>query len=288
MKKVLLFGGTGNLGKKIAAELKTRGFETTAVVRNQAKAEALKDFVESCRIADVTKRDELEDICEGFEIVVSSLGKSVSPNDKSKATFYDVDFKANNYILREAITAKVDKFVYVSALGAEKYPRLTYFKVHQDFTEKLINSDLNYSIIKPPAIFSAFIDLIELAQKGRLINIGAGNGRTNPIYEGDLARVCVDSLDKANVIIEAGGKEILSRRQINEIIQTAAAPGKKIRSLPLVLFRAGLPLMKIFDKNTFDKFAFFVEVVQHDTLAPPLGEMRLEDYVKQYLEGRPG
>jgi uncharacterized protein YbjT (DUF2867 family) len=288
MKKVLLFGGTGNLGKKIAAELQARGFATTAVVRNQAKADAIKNLVENCLIADVTRRDELEDICDGFEAVISALGKSVSPNDKSKATFYDVDFKANNYILREAITAKVNKFVYVSALGAETYPRLAYFKVHQDFSEKLINSDLNYSIIKPPAIFSSFIDLIEMAQKGRLINIGAGNGRTNPIYEGDLAKVCVDSLDQANVVIEAGGKEILSRRQINEIIQAAAAPAKKVRSVPLALFKVGLPLIKLFDKNTFDKFAFFVEVVQHDTLAPQLGEMRLEEYVKKYLDGRAG
>src|SRR5262245_60595920 len=124
MKKVLLAGGTGNLGKKIAAELKTRGYRTTAVVRNEEKAGVMKDLVESCVVADVTKPDELENICDGFDVVVSSLGKSVSPNDKSRATFYDIDFKANNFILREAVRSEVRKFVYVSALGAEKYRRL--------------------------------------------------------------------------------------------------------------------------------------------------------------------
>ncbi len=280
MKKVLLFGASGNLGRKIAAELKTRGFQTTAVVRNQAKADALAGWVENCVIANVTKPDQLENICDGFEVVVSSLGKSVSPNDKSRASFYDIDFKANNYILREARNARVKKFVYVSALGAEKYPKLAYFKTHQDFSEKLINSDLNYSIIKPPAIFSAFLDLIELARKGRLINIGQGRGRTNPIYEGDLARVCVDSIAEANAVIEAGGKEILTRREINEIIQRAVAPDKKIRNVPLAFFKMGLPLTKVFDRNAFDKFAFFTEVVQHDTLAPQIGELRLEEYIK--------
>ena len=280
MKKVLLFGASGNLGRKIAAELTARGFQTTAVVRNQAKAESLRDSVAGCIVASVTRPAELENICDGFDIVVSALGKSVSPSDKSRASFYDVDFRANNYILREAVGARVKKFVYISALGAEKYPRLAYFKAHHDFAEKLVNSDLNYSIIKPPALFSAFLDLIEPARKGRLINIGKGDKRTNPIYEGDLARVCVDAIDEPNATIEAGGKEILTRREINEIIQGQVAPGKKIRRVPVGLFKAGLPLIKLFDKNAFDKFAFFTEVTQHDTLAPPVGETRLEDYIR--------
>ena len=30
-----------------------------------------------------------------------------------------------------------------------------------------------------------------------------------------------------------------------------------------------------------DKFAFFVEVMQHDTIAPKLGQLRLKEYVEQ-------
>jgi uncharacterized protein YbjT (DUF2867 family) len=283
MKNVLLFGGTGNLGKTIAAELKTQGFETTAVVRSQTKADEMKSLVKNCFVTDVTKPEQLENIGDGFDIVVSALGKSVSPNDRSKPTFFDIDFTANNNILREASNAKVKKFVYVSAFGAEKYTHLAYFKTHHDFSEKLIKSGIDYSIIKPPAIFSSFLDLIEMARKGRLINIGAGDKRTNPIYEGDLARVCVDSIGQTNAIIEAGGREILTRRQINEIIQNAVAPNKKVRSIPLWFFKFGLPLIKFFDKNSFDKFAFFAAVTQEDTIAPQIGETRLDEYVKAHL-----
>jgi len=280
MKKVLLFGGTGHLGKKIAFELKRQGYQTTAVVRNQAKADELENVVDKCVIADVTQPVQLENVCEGFEIVVSSLGKSVSPNDKSKATFFEVDFTANSSILCEVLRSEVKKFVYVSAFNAEKYPQLEYFKTHHDFSEKLINSGLDYSIIKPPALFSSFIDLMAMAKKGRLINIGKGDRRTNPIYEGDLAKICVDSINQPNTVIEAGGKEVLSRRQISEIIQRIVAPNNKVRSVPIGLFKFALPLIKLFDKNLFDKFSFFVEVIQHDTIAPQIGEMRLEEYIK--------
>lgn len=280
MKKVLLFGGTGSLGKKIAAELKARGFETTAVVRNLVKEDEIKSLVAKTVIADVTRPEQLNNICEGFEAVVSALGKSVSPNDKSKATFMEIDLTANSHILQEALKAKVKKFVYVSALGAEKFPELTYFKVHHDFSEKLISSGIDYAIVKPPAIFSSFIDLMLMAKKGRLINIGSGEHMTNPIYEGDLAKICVEALDRANAVIEAGGPETLSRKQINETIQKIVAPDKKVRTIPLGLFKIMLPLMKFFDRNSYDKFSFFVKVIQHDTIAPPVGEMRLEEYVK--------
>jgi len=271
------------LGKKIAAELQKQNYETTAVVRNQAKADELKNTVNRCVVVDVTQPAQLENICDGFEIVVSSLGKSVSPNDKSRATFFDIDFTANSNILREALKGEVEKFVYVSAFDAEKYLHLEYFKTHHDFSERLAGSGLDYSIIKPPAIFSAFLDLMAMAKKGRLINIGKGDKLTNPIYEDDLAKVCVDSIRRSNAIIEVGGREILSRKQINDIIQKAVAPNKKVRTIPFGLFKFALPLIKFIDKNSFDKFSFFAEVVQHDTVAPQIGEMRLEEYIRERI-----
>jgi uncharacterized protein YbjT (DUF2867 family) len=90
MKKVLLFGGTGNLGKEIAKALKNEGYELTAVVRNPAKAGSLAKYTDHCKIADVTQPAALVNITQHFDIVVSTLGKSVSPNDKSKPSFRDM------------------------------------------------------------------------------------------------------------------------------------------------------------------------------------------------------
>jgi uncharacterized protein YbjT (DUF2867 family) len=280
MNKVILFGSTGNLGKKIAGELKQKGYTITAVVRNEAKASSLKPLVHHIVIANVMQPTEVKGICYGYDIVISALGKSVSPNDRSKPSFNDVDLDANSRILDEAVRSSVKKFVYVSALHAENYPQLTYFRVHHQFSERLKQSGIDYSIIKPPALFSAFNDLIDMAKKGRLLTIGEGDKLTNPIYEGDLAKVVVDSIHQSNAIIEAGGKEILSRRQINEVIQKVVAPHKKVRSVPIGLIKAFFPLMKLASRNLYDKMAFFTAVMEEDTLAPKVGETRLEDYIR--------
>jgi len=280
MKKVILFGSTGNLGKEIAKELVKQGYDLTIVIRNEKKYKSLSDITTKYIIADVCNKTTLEHIFENQEIVISALGKSVSPNDKSKPTFRDVDYFANANILNEATKANIKKFVYVSAFHSENYLHLEYFKVHHDFSELLKKSGIDYSIVKPPAIFSAFIDMIEMAKKGQLMQIGKGDKKTNPIYEGDLAKITVDTINKQNSISEAGGKAIYTRKQLNEIIQNEIDNHKKIRTIPLILFKATLPIIKLFNKNTFDKFAFFIEVMQHDTIAPQLGTMVFEDYVK--------
>ena len=283
MKKVLLFGATGNLGKEIAKEAIKQGYDLTAVVRNRAKAEQLSKITTNYLITDITNKNALENICKGFDIVISALGKSVSPNDHSKPTFNEIDLVANTNILLEAQRSGIKKFIYVSALHAEKYPELEYFRVHHQFSELLKQSGINYAIIKPPAIFSAFIDMVDMATKGLLVNMGSGNKQTNPIFEGDLAKICVDSIHKTNAVIEAGGKSIYTRKQLNEIIQKAVNPNKSVKNIPLGFVKFSLPLMRLFNKNMFDKFAFFVEVMQHDTIASQVGEMRFEDYIKSKI-----
>jgi uncharacterized protein YbjT (DUF2867 family) len=286
MKKVILFGSTGNLGKEIAKELVKQGYDLTIVVRNEEKAKSLAYITSKYIIADVCNKATLEHIFDNQEIVISALGKSVSPNDKSKPTFREVDYFANLNILNEATKAGIKKFIYISAFHSEKYLYLEYFKVHHDFSEQIKKSGIDYSIIKPPAIFSAFIDMIEMAKKGQLINIGKGDKKTNPIYEGDLAKITVEAINKQNSIIEAGGKTIYTRKQLNEIVQNEVDSQKSIKTIPLGLFKVTLPIIKIFSENTFDKFAFFIEVIQHDTIAPQVGTMTFEDYVKKRVNGQ--
>jgi uncharacterized protein YbjT (DUF2867 family) len=280
MKKVILFGATGHLGKAVAKALIIQNYDLTVVVRNEHKAKELSGITTKYIVADVCNKRTLQNICKNQEIVISTLGKSVSPNDNGKPSFRDVDFDANSNILEEAITSNVAKFVYISAFRAEKYLHLDYFKVHHDFAELLKQSPLNYSIIKPPAIFSAFIDMMTMAKKGQLVNIGLGNKKTNPIFEGDLAKVIVNSINENKATIEVGGKKVYTRAKLNKIIQQEMDSSKKIWTVPIGLIKLGLPFMKIFSKNAFDKLAFFVEVMQHDTVAPLIGEMTFEDYVK--------
>jgi uncharacterized protein YbjT (DUF2867 family) len=278
MQNSLLFGATGHAGRAIARELLRRGHQVTAVVRDERKARLLLWGIEQLIVADVLNPATLHGICSGYEVVVSALGKSVSPNDWSRPSFEDIDYQGNINILAEARRSGVRQFVYLSAFGAEKLRRLTYFRVHDDFSNALKISGLNYAIIQPPAIMSSFRDLEKMARSGWLITFGSGDSRTNPIHEKDLAKVCADTIGMPNQVVAAGGKRVYTRREINEIIQRLTAPGRSVRSVPRWVLKSALPLWRILNRNMYDKLAFFAEVLEHDTLAPQVGLLSLEDY----------
>lgn len=203
-------------------------------------------------------------------------------NDHSKPGFEEVDLQGNLNILADAQQCGVKKFVYVSAFHAEKFPHIVYFHVHHQFSETLKNSGMDYSIIKPPALFSAFLDLLPMAEKGMLVNMGKGDKKTNPIYEGDLAKIIVASIDHANGEVEAGGIKVYTRRELNEVIQRQVNSRKKLRTVPLAVVMAAKPLVRLFSKNMYDKLAFILEVFREDTIAPRLGETSFEAYIEQH------
>ncbi len=157
---------------------------------------------------------------------------------------------------------------------------VAYFNVHHQFEERWKASEIDYSIIKPPAVFSGFLDMMDMAKRGQLFTIGKGDKRTNPVYEVDLANECINSIKERNATMEIGGKTIYTRRQLNGIIQSEVCPAKKTRNVPLWLFTSFLPILKVFRRNMYDKFAFFLAVLQEDTIAPQIGEMKFEDYIR--------
>ena len=278
MAKILLFGGTGHIGRAIAQALCERGHQVTAVVRREQTARPLLKSVAHFITAEVTQPQTLKGICQGYDVVVSALGKSVSPNDWSKPSFEDVDLQANLNIIKEAVESGVGQFMYISAFYSEHFRHLTYFRVHDDFSRMLQNSGLRYAIVQPPAVMSSFLDLADMARRGWLVTIGPGSNRTNPISEGDLAIVCADLIGQPNTIVSAGGQHVYTRHEINEIIQRLSAPKRKVHRVPAWLLRAALPFWKIVNRNMYDKLAFFNEVIHHDLLAPKVGATGLEDY----------
>jgi len=283
MENILLAGATGHLGRAIAIELRQRGLAFTALVRNPERSRTLRAATHSFRYAEAMQPASFNGVCAGHNIVISALGKSVSPSDRSRPTFEDVDLRANSALIDDALRQGVRKFVYVSALGAERHTDLAYFRVHRAVEEQLIASGMDYSIVRPPALFSAFTEMIGMARKGRMAHLGAADKRTNPIWEGDVARVCVDAIALPHSVHNIGGPEVMSRRQINELVQQLSAPERKVRQVPAALLKVMLPLLRIADRNLYDKLAFFTRVMTEDALGEPVGRKRLEEYLKEHL-----
>ncbi|GAB3538431.1 hypothetical protein GCM10027443_33350 [Pontibacter brevis] len=161
-------GATGHLGQHLLRELQLQEYSVTVLARSATKAAALAPAPDAVFVADATIPEQIAGGCDGVEVVVSALGKSISLKDKSRSSFYDIDYGANFNLLLEAKKAGVQQFFYISAFKAEEHPELAYFKAHADFSEALMKSGISYSILQPTALFSAFDEVVALARKGMM------------------------------------------------------------------------------------------------------------------------
>ncbi len=278
MKKVLLAGTTGNLGKHIFRELKQQGYAVRVLARNLKKAQSLFPDPEEVVLADATRPESLEGCCDGVDVIISAMGKSLSLRHQGGGSFSDINFKGNNNLLQEAERAGVQQFIYVSAFGAGQFPHLAYFKAHADMEKALRHGKLSYAILKPVALFSILDEMASLARKGQIGQLGKGDKRINPIYDGDVAHIAVSCIGKPNQSLDLGGPVTYTRQELAQLACDAAGYTGRVAEIPFEFVDTLLPFLRLVSRNLYDKLAFMAAVSKVDCIAPAVGRQSLEEY----------
>ncbi len=124
MKKVLVTGGTGFLGKALALRLKDHGYQVRAVGRNAATGAELKDLGIQFSPLDLTQEEAVKEVCKGQDFVFHCAAYSY-PWGKWK-DYYRCNVEGTNNIITACQAHDVGRLIHVST------PSL-YF----DYTNKL-------------------------------------------------------------------------------------------------------------------------------------------------------
>lgn len=281
MKKVLLVGATGYLGRHIAEELIRKEYPTKIFVRNSSKVPFDTKPIDVLEV-EVTRPETFFGRMEDIDVVISSLGIT---KQKDGFTYMDVDYQGNLNLLKEAEKAGVDKFIYVSALNAEKLTHLKMCAAKEKFVEALKKSPIDYCIVRPNGFFSDMAEFLKMARKGRAELFGDGRFRMNPIHGADLAKVCVNAIDSNKKNIEVGGPEVYTHREMVEIAFRAIGKEPKIRYTPEWMRKTILWFARTFSSSkTYGPMEFFFTVLAMDMLAPTYGTHTLPEYYNQLLK----
>ena len=134
MKKVLVAGSTGYLGQYVIKELKKQGYWVRALARNPQKLKHIQEDIDEVFIGEVTQPKTLNGVCDGIDVVFSSVGIT---RQRDGLTFRDVDYQGNKNLLEVAQRAGVKKFVYVSVLDGPNLRQLDIVRAHEDFVDEL-------------------------------------------------------------------------------------------------------------------------------------------------------
>ena len=146
--KVCLAGAFGNLGKDIFKKLIEAGHEVIACDMVEKPFEGNKNY--TFKKIDVTNKETLKNMCDGADVVISTVGLTTS---SAKLSNYDIDYQGNLNILNEAKNAGVKHFVYISVIRANEAEDVPMVHAKYLFEEELKKSSLKYVIHRPTGYF---------------------------------------------------------------------------------------------------------------------------------------
>jgi uncharacterized protein YbjT (DUF2867 family) len=279
MKKVLVAGATGYLGRYLVLELKKQGCWVRALARNTKKLEDIKDSIDDIFEGEVTRPETLTGLCKDIDVVISSVGIT---RQKDGLTYMDVDYQGNKNMLDLAVQNNVSKFIFISVLNAQKMGHLKGIEAKLLFEEKLIESGLDYVIIRPTGFFSDMLEFLNMAKKGHVSVFGDGNNKINPIHGADLAEVCVKAITESEKEINIGGPEIFTFNEIAEMALRVVEKPIKISKLPMWMIIIILPLVRIFTSSkTYGPIEFMMTVMTMDVVGNAYGNHQLKEFFEE-------
>ncbi len=207
-RRVFVLGATGTIGKATVRALHARGHEIVCLVRpGPGRTPSMFDGAMT-RFGEATDpvslaRDGFRG--ETFDALVSCIAsRNGAPKDA-----WAVDYQANAHALNAAKTAGIAHFVLLSAICVQK-PRLAFQHAKLAFERELMDSGLDYSIVRPTAFFKSLSGQIERLKEGKPYLL-FGDGRQTackPISDADLGAylaACVDDPALRNRVLPIGG-----------------------------------------------------------------------------------
>jgi len=252
---VLVAGGTGFVGQHLCRELDERGHDVTAMSRSPHDAD-LPDGV-SRKEGDVTDYGSIEGAFEGQDAVVflPALSPLFKP-DGGDEMHEKIHLGGTENCVRAAEAHDVDRFLQMSALGADPDGATHYLRAKGKAEDVVRDSDLDWVIFRPSVVFGDGGEFVYFTKRLKQIFAPAvplyplpGGGKKahfQLIWIDDLVPMLADALEDDEHVgqtYEVGGPETLSLREATQLVFEAEGKSISIVPLPMPLAKIGLPVL---------------------------------------------
>ena len=229
---VLVTGATGFLGRRVVPELLAHRHQVRCLVRSPGTERVFDHRDVEVQYGSILNPDSLKQAFYNVQSVVHLVGIIRTGRG---ATFDGVHRQGTANVLEAAKEASAREFIHVSAMGATANPQYPYLHSKRQGELEVINSGLEYTILRPSVIFgegdeflTALAGLVRLGPVTPVI--GSGKNRMQPVAADDVVRCIVASVGNSLVkgkTVNLGGPQRLSYNGL--VDEVALAMGKRRR-----------------------------------------------------------
>ncbi len=280
--RVLVVGGTGFIGTTLCRELNDRGHDVTALARNPPDSQIASDI--TLRQGDVTDPASLADAFADQDAVINLV--SLSPLYKPRGgdeRHFAVTRDGTANVVEMAEQHDVEKFVQISALGADPDGTTAFIQAKGQAEEIIRDSSLPWVIIRPSVVFGEggeFISFTKTLAPPYVTPLpDGGTTRFQPIWVGDFVPMLADAIvgvppDEAggresrpdgddissesptvenggmddpytNSIYEIGGPDVLTLADVATLAHAADGRSTTVLPLPMSVTKLGLTVIDV-------------------------------------------
>jgi NADH dehydrogenase len=239
---ILLVGGTGLLGGRIAEKLHERGIPYRALVRDGTDASSLNG-AEIVR-GDLQRPETLPAALAGVTTVVTtatSIGRRLA-GDK-RASVEGVDLRGNEALIDAAERAGVERFVFVSVPMDSEMLVAPLPRAKQRIEQRLERSPMREVILRPEMFQEIWLsEIVQLDwRKGKATIFGRGETPHAYVAVDDVAETSVRTALAGDPphLVEFGGPDCLTRNDVVRRFERATGRPIKVRRIPRFVLRAG-------------------------------------------------
>lgn len=220
-------------------------------------------------VAGLNDEKGLRAAMKGVDVIYHLAGAETRGR---QAQLTEVDIQGTQALISAASQARIDRFFYLSHLGADRASAFPLFKAKAIAEHHIRNSGIPYTIYRSGMIYGEgdhFTTSLAVLMKMSPFFVflpNQGEMLLQPIWVEDLVTVLAWSLDMPqtlNQTIEIGGPEYLTLKQICELILTAIQINRHFINTSPLFLNVLTELMEMV-KTNFPTTVFWMDYLAAD------------------------
>src|SRR5437667_1002628 len=236
---VPVFGGAGFLGLNVVRALCKRDYRIRVAVRRPELAGHLQPGGKVGQIqavqANLRYPASIEAAMRDSHVAINLVGILA----ESGAQTFDAVQGLGAGAVANAAAAIGARMVHVSAIGADENSPSRYARSKAAGEKAVLSAVPSATIFRPSVIFGPEDQFTNrfaaLARMSPVLPLIGGETKMQPVYVGDVATAIADAVDgkaKAGATYELGGPEVLTMREIIEVILRTIERQRVLLSVP--------------------------------------------------------
>jgi uncharacterized protein YbjT (DUF2867 family) len=254
-KKIVVFGGSGFLGRTLVQKLAQMGARIRVACRAPQHANHLRTRGEVGQVnpitCNITNYEAVRQVTEGADIVFNLAGIMAQ---KGKQTFENVHVMGALNIARACAENNITRLIHISALGADAASSSLYARTKAAGEYNILKYFPQATILRPSLIFGKDDHFFNLFAQMAMISpilplIGGGHTKFQPVYVSDVADSMVAAAEQEKAkgkIFEIAGPQVYTFKQLLELIMEMTGRKRWLITIPFCLATALGKVLELF------------------------------------------